>query len=97
MATPGSTTLYDTAATAAAERLKKERTYRSKVRWLLHQLDTYEYAPCPCACAAPTTHPLERIHIDIVGSMTQHVACIKRSVFVPFVPLLCRDRRAASW
>lgn len=31
MATPGSTTLYDTAATAAAERLKKERTYRSKV------------------------------------------------------------------
>lgn len=31
MSTPGSTNLYDTAATAAAERLKKERTYKSKV------------------------------------------------------------------
>jgi hypothetical protein len=35
MATPGGTTLYNTAATAAAERLKKERTYRSKVRTVL--------------------------------------------------------------
>lgn len=31
MAAPGDSQLYDSAAAAAAERLKKERTYRSKV------------------------------------------------------------------